>query len=219
MRRTPSSTWGASVVSVGWGVEGGATFPDDVQEGNAIINRPHAMVAAHKACARRLLITTGSVGDWALCGMDAYVQQLADAVADVVPKWLVRCVVDAARRLGAVPTPELRADAEAMSRVAAPVVIAEINELLATDVDAQRTNPLSVLRAAVRYPTEVLARHAVAPACRDEFAVRAFPNDIYALSPATWADIDESLQEPGLIWGAWKAKTVLDRRRGRDIAP
>jgi hypothetical protein len=145
--------------------------------------------------------------------MDAYVQQLADAVADVVPQWLVRCVIDAARRLGAVPTPALRTDAEAMSRVAAPIVIAELNELLATDVDAQRTNPLSVLRRAVRYPTEVLSRHGVAHARRDDFAVRAFPADVYALSPASWADVDESLQEPGLIWGAWKAKTVLDRRR------
>jgi hypothetical protein len=36
---------------------------------------------------------------------------------------------------------------------------------------------------------------------------------VYDLSPATWGDVDESLQEPGLIWGAWKAKTVLERRR------
>lgn len=145
--------------------------------------------------------------------MDAYVQQLADAVADVVPRWLVRCVVDTARRLGAVPTAALLADAEAMARAAAPIVVAELNELLATDVDSQRTNPLSVLRSAVRFPTEVLARHDVPHARRDEFAVRAFRSDVYALSPATWADVDETLQEPGLIWGAWKAKTVLDRRR------
>jgi len=146
--------------------------------------------------------------------MDAYVQQLADAVAGVLPQWLVRCVADAARRGGLRPTPELVADAEAMSRAATPVVIAELDALLATDVDEQRTNPLSILRNAVRFPTEVLEQHGVAHARRDDFAVRIFPGDVYALSPATWADIDESLQEPGLIWGAWKAKTVLDRRRG-----
>lgn len=145
--------------------------------------------------------------------MDAYVQQLADAAAAVVPAWLVRCVVDNARRLGAVPTPQLRADAEEMSRMAAPIVIDELNRLLETDVDQQATNPLSVLRNAVRFPTEVLARHGVPHAHRDPFDVRAFPADVYALSPATWADVDESLQEPGLIWGAWKAKTILDRRR------
>lgn len=145
--------------------------------------------------------------------MDAYVQQLADAAAAVIPAWLERCVVQSARRLGAVPTPQLRDDARAMSRQWAPVVIADLHRLLDTDVDAQRTNPLSVLRAAVQHPADVLDRHGVAPARRDDFAVRNFPADVYGLSPATWADVDESLTEPGIIWGAWKAKTVLDRRR------
>lgn len=145
--------------------------------------------------------------------MDEYVQQLADAVAVAVPKWLVRCVVPTARRLGAVPTPQMHAEAEEMSRTASLLVIAALNDLLATDVDEQTTNPLSVLRLAVRHPTEVLQRFGVSHAHRDEFAVRAFPADVYGLSPATWADVDESLQEPGLIWGAWKAKTVLTRRR------
>ena len=48
---------------------------------------------------------------------------------------------------------------------------------------------------------------------RDEFEERAFPDDVYRLSPATWSDVDPSLHEPGIIWGAYKAKTVLDRRR------
>ena len=100
-----------------------------------------------------------------------------------------------------------------MSREATPIVLAELEALLAADVDAQQTNPLSVLRAATRYPTDVLARHGVHPARRDDFAARAFPADVYGLSPATWADIDESLVEPGLVWGAWKAMTVLGRRR------
>jgi hypothetical protein len=145
--------------------------------------------------------------------MDPYVQQLADAARLAVPAWLVRCVVHTARRRGVAPTPGLVADAEAMSRDCSPAVLAALDQLLATDADAQATNPLSVLRSAVRHPTEVLARHGVPPVPRDEFAVRNFPDDVYALSPATWADVDESLQEPGLIWGAWKAKTVLDRRR------
>ena len=145
--------------------------------------------------------------------MDEYVQQLADAVAAAVPKWLVRCVITTARRLGVVPTAQMQADAEEMSRTTAPLVIAALNDLLATDVDEQTTNPLSVLRLAVRHPTEVLERLGVTHPHRDEFAVRSFPGDVYGLSPATWADVDESLQEPGLIWGAWKAKTVLTRRR------
>jgi hypothetical protein len=35
---------------------------------------------------------------------------------------------------------------------------------------------------------------------------------VYGLSPATWTDVDPDLHEPGIVWGAWKAKTVLDRR-------
>jgi len=131
----------------------------------------------------------------------------------VLPGWLRRCVLDVAVRAGAGPTAELVADAERMVADAGPVVLAEFDELLSTDVDAQRTNPLSVLRNAVRFPTAVLQRHGIAPRHRDDFAVRSFPADVYGLSPATWADLDETLQEPGLIWGAWKAKTVMDRRR------
>ena len=70
-----------------------------------------------------------------------------------------------------------------------------------------------VLRAAVRYPTAVLRRAGVPPVVRDEFRERAFPEDSYDLAPAGWKDVDESLHEPGIIWGAWKAKTVMDRHR------
>ena len=140
-------------------------------------------------------------------------QLLADAARTAVPRWLVRCVLDTARRLQASPSAELVSDAEEMSRVQSPLVLAELNALLATDAEAQRTNPLSILRAATRHPNEVLARHHVPAPQRTEFEERNFPTDIYALSPATWADVDESLEEPGLIWGAWKSKTVLDRRR------
>ena len=66
---------------------------------------------------------------------------------------------------------------------------------------------------AVIVPALLLA-HGIPPVARDDFAIRAFPGDVYALSPATWSDVDENVQEPGIIWGAWKAKTMLDRRRG-----
>lgn len=103
-----------------------------------------------------------------------------------------------------------------MAATAAPEILGRLNALLALDADAQSTNPLSVLRWGVRFPTEVLTAHVIPPIRRDDFAVRAFPSDAYGLSPATWADVDEALQEPGLIWGAWKAKTVLTRRRAME---
>ena len=102
-----------------------------------------------------------------------------------------------------------------MSEQAHPLVMSQLVGLLETDVDQQRSNPLSVLRRAVEHPTRVLLAAEIPPLKRDDFAVRAFPLDVYGLSPATWADVHESLLEPGVIWGAWKAKTVLDRRRLR----
>jgi hypothetical protein len=70
-----------------------------------------------------------------------------------------------------------------------------------------------LLRAAVRIPTGVLAAAGVAPVDRDDFARRNFPDDPYDLTPASFADVDESLREPGLVWGAAKAHVHLARRR------
>ena len=102
-----------------------------------------------------------------------------------------------------------KGEARAMAADTAPQVLAELHDLLHTDVDEQRTNPLSVLRSAVRYPTALLARAGVPRAARDEFAEHAFPDDVYDLAPATWRDVDPSLHEPGIVWGAWKAATVM----------
>jgi hypothetical protein len=72
-----------------------------------------------------------------------------------------------------------------------------------------------VLRGAVVYPAAVLRAAGVPEVVRDEFAERAFPDDGYDLSPATWRDLGDEVHEAGLVWGAWKAKQHLDRRAGR----
>jgi hypothetical protein len=140
--------------------------------------------------------------------------ELAAALDGAVGPWVERCVV----RLVTAQRAEVPADVREAARAAAAWaradVGAELRAFLALDVDDQRTNPLAILRAAVRYPTAVLRDAGVPPVRRDEFKARAFPDDVYDLAPATWKDVDESLQEPGLIWSAWKAKIVLDRRRG-----
>jgi hypothetical protein len=113
---------------------------------------------------------------------------------------------------GAVPAPVAEAARQAGAR-ATGAVGEELRRLLALDVEQQSTNPLSILRGAVRYPTAVLREAGVPEVRRDEFRERAFPDDVYDLSPASWRDVDESLHTPGIIWGAWKAKTLLDRHR------
>jgi hypothetical protein len=135
---------------------------------------------------------------------------LADGVEAALPGWVERAVTS---RAGVADSGVRAAIAEA-GRQAAAEVGAEVRALLATDVDEQRVNPLSLLRRAVRYPTEVLRAAGVAPSTRrDEFAERAFPDDVYDLSPATWSDVDPSLHERGIVWGAAKAHVVLARRR------
>ena len=144
--------------------------------------------------------------------VDEPAEVLASAVDAAIGPWVERAVARImVAYAGAVP-PEVAADARRGGAEATTAVGVELRRLLALDAERQPTNPLSILRAAVRYPTAVLQRAGVPPVVRDEFRERAFPDDVYDLAPASWRDVDESLHEPGIIWGAWKAKTVLDRR-------
>lgn len=128
--------------------------------------------------------------------------RLADAVVAALPRWVARCIGDAADA-GTV--------AEA-GRRAAEDIGPRLRALLAEDVDAQRENPLAVVREAVRYPTEVLRSAGVpVPPRRDPFGERHFPGDDYELVPMSWRDVDDSLHEPGLVWGALKARASRDR--------
>lgn len=141
-----------------------------------------------------------------------YATALADGVDRALPGWVERSVqrvcLDAARP---VDPPTRRAAVSAGERCRADVG-ARVRTLLLTDLDHQRSTPLALLRDAVRYPTEVLAAAGVPAVERDEFDVRAHPDDRYALAPASFADVDESLAEPGLVWGAAKAHVHLARR-------
>ena len=140
----------------------------------------------------------------------AYAATLADGIEGALPDWVARAVAARAVPAGIeVPDHEVAA---AVDRALAEVVPA-VRELLATDIDEQRTNPLHLLRGAVRYPTEVLAAAAVPPVVRDPDAARLFPDDVYDLTPGSFADIDPALHEPGLHWGAAKAHVHLARRR------
>ena len=139
-----------------------------------------------------------------MTSLDEAAEALADAIEAALPGWVARAAAPAAA------DPEVVADA---GRRAVAEIGPAVRSLLAADVDEQRTNPLAVVRRAVRYPTEVLQAAGVTPPARDEFAVRAFPDDVYDLSPATWADLGPEVQEPGIVWGAAKAYTVLQRRR------
>jgi hypothetical protein len=89
---------------------------------------------------------------------------------------------------------------------AAATAVAELRRLLAADVDQQWTTPVDVVRRSMGELTELLAGMGIAPVVRDEFEERAYPDDPYGLAPRTLADVDASLQEPALVWGAAKAR-------------
>ena len=146
----------------------------------------------------------------------AYADELADAVELALPGWVVREVerVLLAWQDASHPVdPNVLAAAAEAGRVAVAEVGPALRALLADDIDRQRANPLMLLRGAVRYPTAVLRSAGVPPVVRDELDERLFPDDVYGLAPASFADVDAALHEPGIAWGAAKAHVHLARRR------
>ena len=139
--------------------------------------------------------------------------ELVTLVEATLGGWVVRAVTDLMTAwAGAVPD-DVVAEAERAGVAAVADVVPRLRHLVGLDVDEQPTNPLAMLRGAVTHPTAVLAAAGVPHVRRDPFDERAFPDDVYGLAPAAFADVDPSLHEPGLRWGASKAHVVLLRRR------
>lgn len=148
-----------------------------------------------------------------------YAGLLADGVAVAVGPWVRRSVQLVAESWQEGLGDSLEPLIETAAAEASRDVGERVRDLLALDVSDQSSGPLAVLRSGVRYPTEVLRSAGVPPVVRDEFAERAFPEDLYGLVPASFADVSPDLHEPGLRWGAAKAFVILDRRRRRDPGP
>jgi hypothetical protein len=138
----------------------------------------------------------------------AYGAALAQGIDEAIVGW-VRAAV--AGRAGGRDLDDAAAQAGEEARAE---VAAALRALLGTDVDRQATTPLSIVRAAVRHPTRVLAEAGVPPVGRDPIATEAFPDDPYDLTPGSLADLDPELVSAGIAWGAAKAHVVLRRRRG-----
>lgn len=139
--------------------------------------------------------------------------RLAEAVGVVYASWLESRVVDVCRGVGRPLAPGERARLTDEVRATADEVLGDLSRLLATDVDAQRENPLHVLRRGSRRIAVFLADLSVPTPTRDEFEQRAMPDDVYGIGPLAWRDLGERVHEAGIEWGAWKAALVLTRRR------
>lgn len=142
-----------------------------------------------------------------------YGERLADGVAAALPGWVERSVERLAVAWAGRLDPEVAEAARAAGAEARTEVAPRVRALLALDLDEQRTNPLALVRQAVRFPTAVLREAGVPPVERDEVAERQLPDDPYDLTPTSFADLDPALYEPGLEWGAAKAHVHLARRR------
>jgi hypothetical protein len=136
--------------------------------------------------------------------------RLTAAVTAAVPGWVERCV-DALLAPTVPDRDAVMAAAHAAGRRAQREVAAHLQSLLGADVDAQRSTPLEVVRAAVAFPTQVLRDAHVSPRPRDRFAVERFPDDPYGLTPASLPAMDPALGDLAIAWGA--AKAMAHRRR------
>jgi hypothetical protein len=148
-------------------------------------------------------------------GLADYASALADGLDATLATWVVRGVTGLMTAWSGSVDPEVLLAAEEAGARCREEVGGEIRRLLATDIDEQRGTPLAVLRTAVRYPTAVLAAAGVPHLERDSFAEQVFPDDPYDLSPASFADIDPTLTDVGLAWGA--AKAFEHKRRHRPV--
>ena len=145
--------------------------------------------------------------------MEEQATALADAVEAALPRWVERSVRRVLRTYRGEADAAVMESAARAGEQAVAEVGPELRALLATDVDEQHSTPLTLLRAAVRYPTTVLRDAGVPPVARDEQQARLFPDDDYDLAPANFADVDPALAEPGLAWGAAKAYVHLQRHK------
>jgi hypothetical protein len=145
-----------------------------------------------------------------------YATALAERIEAALPDWVVRCVDRVFVAWAGSSSEKIAAASRSVGERAAADIGPELRRLLAADIDEQWTTPLDLVRSAVRYPTAVLAELGVPPVDRDEFSMRRFPEDVYGLSPASLADVDPDLAEPGIAWGAAKA---FEHKRRHDGSP
>lgn len=144
-----------------------------------------------------------------------YAKELADGIEQALPGWVATAV---GRRLPPELAPGLASEIAQAGRAAVDDVGRRVRELLLLDIDEQWTNPLTLIRSAIRYPNQILYAAEVREVPRDDQSVRFQPDDVYDLAPASFAELDPELHDLGIRWGAAKAHVHLRRRRREEVA-
>lgn len=138
---------------------------------------------------------------------------LLEAVVEATPSWVSRSVGEIVAAQGlAVDDIHVERVVDAGER-AQRYVETNLGALLRTDIDQQRTTPLTIVRDAARFPVEVLHAAGAREVHRIDVDRWAFPNDPFGVTPASLADMGPVVHEAGIAWGAAKAHVHLRRRR------
>ena len=146
--------------------------------------------------------------------LERYGADLVRAVDEGIVEWVLMTVTQVATaQLDTVP-----AGLAAQARIAGETVRAEVvprmTALVSTDVDEQRSTPLSLVRDAQAHVTRVLREADVPPVARDPFDKELLTDDVYAVGPASFAEISFEAQDAAIRWGAAKAHVHRTRHRG-----
>lgn len=129
------------------------------------------------------------------------------------PKWVRDCVARVVTHQHIAWPDDADAWLDSAVNRAVTFVDTRLGDLLGTDIDQQRTTPLSIFRDAVRFPVEVLHQLGAEPVHRGDMSRWAFPNDPYGITPGNLSDIGATVFDAGVMWGATKAGLHLSRRR------
>jgi hypothetical protein len=151
--------------------------------------------------------------------LEPYPADLYQAVIRAVPAWITKQVSEIASLSINETSKEFTSALADVVEHILHGVSRDLLVLLATDVDAQQSNPLHVLRESTSSATQLLQTFGATPARRDEYEERAMPNDLFSIGPLTWRDLGEEVHDAGISWGAWKAATILTRRRADGSIP
>ena len=145
--------------------------------------------------------------------LSEYSQRLCDACVVAVPEWITNRIHNVCLMSSGIIPEIVTTKVAGVAHATQAQVQIDLMALLSVDVDAQRTNPLQVLRGSTLMATALLIEAGIPPAQRDEFEVRSMPDDMFALGPLTWRDLGDDVHDAGIEWGAWKAAMIISRRR------
>ena len=149
--------------------------------------------------------------------MESIARELHQVSVAATPGWVKRCI-------GQLVTKQqinwpVMGDSwlELSVEQAVEFIDCELDNLLVTDIDQQRTTPLSIFRAAVQFPAELLNKIGADPVNTSDTVGWKDPSDHFGLTPGNLADISYEVSVAGARWGAAKAGLHLVRRQAEGL--